>query len=143
MAQPRTGILIVGHGSHEQPSNLEFERWSSASSAHDHVTPAATRAIADAQLVARYTTYIKVVGRTYSLQGILRIGIDRRDWPGVHGCGTCARRRPRCTDFVRRRGRPRNGETGPSRCACLLLTGEAVTSLSHIPVLAIGRATSG
>lgn len=74
--------LIVRHGSREQPSNLEFERWSSASGAHDHVTPAATRAIADAQLVARCTTYIKLVGRTYSLQGILRIGINRRDWPG-------------------------------------------------------------
>jgi len=43
--------------------------------AHDHVTPAASRAIADAQLVVGYTTYIKLVSELIRGKEIVRTGM--------------------------------------------------------------------
>jgi precorrin-3B C17-methyltransferase len=43
--------------------------------AQDHVTPAATRAIADAELVVGYTTYIKLVGELVRGKEIVRTGM--------------------------------------------------------------------
>jgi len=43
--------------------------------AHDHVTPAATRAIADAELVVGYTTYIKLVSELIRGKEIVRTGM--------------------------------------------------------------------
>jgi precorrin-3B C17-methyltransferase len=43
--------------------------------AHDQVTPAATRAIADAQLVVGYTTYIKLVSELIRGKEIVRTGM--------------------------------------------------------------------
>jgi precorrin-3B C17-methyltransferase len=43
--------------------------------AHDHVTRAATRAIADAQLVVGYTTYIKLVSELIRGKEIVRTGM--------------------------------------------------------------------
>lgn len=43
--------------------------------AHDHVTAAATRAIADAELVVGYTTYIKLVGELVRGKEIVRTGM--------------------------------------------------------------------
>lgn len=43
--------------------------------AHDHVTPVATRAIADAELVVGYTTYIKLVSELIRGKEIVRTGM--------------------------------------------------------------------
>ena len=43
--------------------------------AHDHATPAATRAIADAELIVGYTTYVKLVADLIRGKEIVRTGM--------------------------------------------------------------------